>query len=128
MNPQVARLAWNLKGHSKKKTALNVSRSPAEPEIALTALLRFINSGAMRDHPDVGALRAAGSEHLKAIGQMKKEFDKLREVWLTQREVLYRTELLISSTRSGPQNCFLGPRAYFLAWVNHYGKYAWVQD
>ena len=100
MNPQVALLAWNMKEHSKKTNTQNVSRSPAEPEIALTALLRFISGSAMRDHPDVEELRTAGDSHLKAIEQLKKEFDQLREVWLTQREVLYRTdELLMSEMR-----------------------------
>jgi hypothetical protein len=100
MNPQMARLAWNMKDYSKKNTSLKVSRSPAEPEIALTQLLRFLSSGAIRDHPDVGGLKEAGQAHLNAIGMMKKEFDKLRDVWLSQREVLYRTdELLMSEMR-----------------------------
>ena len=100
MNPQIARLAWNTKEYSKKKTALRVSGSPAEPEIALTALLRFLSSGPTREHPDAEALRTAGQAHLKVIDMMKKEFDKLRDCWLTQREVLYRTdELLMSEMR-----------------------------
>jgi E3 ubiquitin-protein ligase SHPRH len=100
INPQVARLAWNMKEQSKKNTSLKVSRSPAEPEIALTELLRFISSSAVRDHPDAKGLREAGQAHLNAIGMMKKEFDKLRNVWLSQREVLYRTdELLMSEMR-----------------------------
>ena len=100
MNPQLARLAWNMKEQSKKKTSLKVSRSPAEPEIALQELLRFLSSGAVREHPDVKGLREAGQAHLNAIGMMKKEFDKLRDVWLSQREVLYRTdELLMSEMR-----------------------------
>ena len=100
MNPQMARLAWNMKDYSKKNTSLKVSRSPAEPEIALTQLLRFLSSGTIRDHPDVGGLKEAGQAHLNAIGMMKKEFDKLRDVWLSQREVLYRTdELLMSEMR-----------------------------
>ena len=63
-------------------------------------LLRFLSSGAVRDHPDAKGLREAGQAHLNAIGMMKKEFDKLRDVWLSQREVLYRTdELLMSEMR-----------------------------
>jgi hypothetical protein len=36
----------------------------------------------------VDELRKAGAAHIKALVLMKKEFEKLREVWLAQREVL----------------------------------------
>ena len=60
-----------------------------------------MSSGALRGHPELERLQEAGAAHLKAIGAMKKEFDKLRDVWLTQREVLYRTdELLMAEMRT----------------------------
>ena len=45
VNPQVARLAWNMKEHSQTKRALNVSRNPAEAETVLVELQRFISTG-----------------------------------------------------------------------------------
>ena len=87
VDPQLARLAWNMKEHSSKKKVADMSRSPAEPEVALAALLRFLGTAA-RNHPAVDELREAGAAHIKALVLMKKEFEKLREVWLAQREVL----------------------------------------
>jgi|EP01047_Picozoa_sp_COSAG01_P031654 hypothetical protein len=38
---------------------------------------------------------------MKVIALMKKEFDQLQQLWLAQREVLYRTdELLMSEMRT----------------------------
>ena len=93
------RLAWNMKEFSRKQTALHVSRSPAEPELALAALLRFVST-VQDPHGELNNLVEEGKDHIQAIGLMKKEFDQLRDLWLAQREVLYRTdELLMSEMR-----------------------------
>ena len=94
------RLAWDMKEFSKdKKVGLDVSRSPAECEIALACLLRYITS-MQGGGADLLALRDEGRDHVKVLGSLKQEFDRLRDLWLTQREVLYRTdELLMSEMR-----------------------------
>jgi hypothetical protein len=63
VDPQLARLAWNMKEFSRKKKAVDISRSPAEPEVVLAALLRFLGSSNLREH----AVRAATAPHQFAL-------------------------------------------------------------
>ena len=93
-----------MKEHSSKKKVADMSRSPAEPEVALAALLRFLGTAA-RNHPAVDELRKAGAAHIKALVLMKKEFEKLREVWLAQRVNWSDCESLNCVAGTGRTSC-----------------------
>ena len=63
--------------------AADLSRNPAEPEVVLQFLARFLGSAAAATAASVApeemaVLRKEAAAHLKLLAAVKKEFDRLR--------------------------------------------------